>query len=95
MYLPDYLPGTVAGFPIALIILTIYLAVKIVPQSQIYVIKRFGKYTRILTAGMSVIVPFLDRVGQRVSILERQLPEFIISMITRDNVEARLETTVF
>lgn len=95
MYMPDYLPGSVAGFLIVLIILTIYLAVKIVPQSQVYVIERFGKYTRTLTAGLSVIVPFLDRVGHRVSILERQLPEFIISVITRDNVEVRLETTVF
>ena len=95
MYMPDYLPGSVAGFLIVLIILTIYLAVKIVPQSQVYVIERYGKYTRTLTAGLSVIVPFLDRVGHRVSILERQLPEFIISVITRDNVEVRLETTVF
>jgi regulator of protease activity HflC (stomatin/prohibitin superfamily) len=95
MYMPDYLPGSVAGFLIVLIILTIYLAVKIVPQSQVYVIERFGKYTRTLTAGLSVIVPFLDRVGHRVSILERQSPEFIISVITRDNVEVRLETTVF
>ena len=95
MYMPDYLPGSVAGFLIVLIILTIYLAVKIVPQSQVYVIERYGKYTRTLTAGLSVIVPFLDRVGHRDSILERQLPEFIISVITRDNVEVRLETTVF
>ena len=95
MYMPDYLPGSVAGFLIVLIIFTIYLAVKIVPQSQVYVIERFGKYTRTLTAGLSVIVPFLDRVGHRVSILERKLPEFIISVITLDNVEVRLETTVF
>lgn len=95
MYMPDYLPGSVASFLIVLIILTIYLAVKIVPQSQVYVIERFGKYTRTLTAGLSVIVSFLDRVGHRISILERQLPEFIISVITRDNVEVRLETTVF
>lgn len=74
MYMLDYLPGSVAGFLIVLIILTIYLAVKIVPQSQVYVIERFGKYTRTLTAGLSVIVPFLDRVGHRVYILERQLP---------------------
>jgi regulator of protease activity HflC (stomatin/prohibitin superfamily) len=95
MYMPDYLPGSVAGFLIVLIIFTIYLAVKIVPQSQVYVIERLGKYTRTLSAGLSVIVPFLDRVGHRVSILERKLPEFIISVITRDNVEVRLETTVF
>ncbi|WP_438997161.1 SPFH domain-containing protein [Candidatus Puniceispirillum sp.] len=65
------------------------------PQSQVFVIERFGKYTKTLTAGLSIIVPYLDRVGYKVSILERQLPEFTISVITRDNVEVRLETTVF
>lgn len=78
-----------------LVLLLIYLGVKIVPQSEVYVIERFGKYTRTLGAGLNLIIPFLDRVAHRVSILERQLPEFTISVITRDNVEVQLETTVF
>ena len=78
-----------------LALVTIYLGVKVVPQSNVYVIERFGKYTRTLSAGLSLIVPYLDRVAHKISILERQLPEFTISVITRDNVEVKLETTVF
>lgn len=70
-------------------------SVRVVPQSEEYVIERFGKFTRTLPAGLNYIVPFLDRVAHRISVLERQLPEFNISVITRDNVEVVLETTVF
>jgi len=76
-------------------ILLVFKAVKIVPQSDIFVIERFGKYTQTLQAGLNIIVPFLDSVAHRVSILERQLPEFSISVITKDNVEVKLEATVF
>ena len=78
-----------------LVVLTIYLGVKIVPQSEAFVVERFGKYTQTLSAGLNLIVPFVDSVAHRVNILERQLPEFRISVITKDNVEVWLESTVF
>ena len=80
---------------LVLVVLTIYLGVKIVPQSEAFVVERFGKYTQTLSAGLNLIVPFVDFVAHRVNILERQLPEFRISVITKDNVEVWLESTVF
>ena len=77
------------------IIVTLRLCIRIVPQSQIYVVERFGKYTRSLNPGLATIIPYIDKVAHKVSILERQLPEFQISVITKDNVEVKLETTVF
>ena len=77
------------------IIVTLRLSIRIVPQSQIYVVERFGKYTRSLNPGLATIIPYIDKVAHKVSILERQLPEFQISVITKDNVEVKLETTVF
>ncbi len=78
-----------------LIIYVIYLGIKIVPQSKVFVIERFGKFTRILESGLSIIIPFVDRVAFRVDILERQLPPFKMSVITEDNVEVELVSTVF
>ena len=78
-----------------LIIYVIYLGIKIVPQSKVFVIERFGKFTRILESGLSIIVPFVDRVAFKVDILERQLPPFKMSVITEDNVEVELVSTVF
>lgn len=69
--------------------------VKIVPQSREYVVERFGRYYKTLHAGLNFIVPFLDRVAFKVVILERNLPEFAIRVITSDNVEVILNTTVF
>ena len=78
-----------------LVLLTIYLGVKIVPQSKVYVIERFGRYHRTLNAGLSIIIPYLDTVAHRIDILERQLESQQISVITKDNVEVELETSVF
>ena len=80
---------------IAFALLLIWRGVKVVPQSEVFVVERFGKYQRTLPAGLSLIVPFLDTVSHRISVLERQLPEFTISVITRDNVEVNLRATVF
>ena len=79
------------------LLLAILVAVKsvaIVPQSDEYVVERFGRYRITLSAGINLLVPFLDRVEHKIQILERQLDAFNISVITRDNVEIELETTV-
>ena len=84
--------------PILIVILAlifVYKGVNVVPQSEVYVIERFGKYTKTLKAGLNLIIPFLDSISHKLSILERQLPQFKISVITKDNVEVDLESTVF
>jgi regulator of protease activity HflC (stomatin/prohibitin superfamily) len=91
----DDLSALVALLVAVIGIVIVGQGIRVVPQSMVYVVERFGKYTRTLTAGLNFIVPLLDRVQHRVSILERQLPAFKISVITRDNVEVELEATVF
>jgi len=76
-------------------ILVAYKSVAIVPQSEEFVVERFGRYRQTLAAGINLLIPFLDRVEHKVLVLERQLDAFDISVITRDNVEIVLETTVF
>ncbi len=90
--------GTSAFTTLLLVVLALVLifkGIKVVSQSDVFVVERFGKYTKTLPAGLSFIVPFLDRVAHKISILERQLPEFTISVITKDNVEVKLDATVF
>ena len=82
-------------FLVFLILYIVYLGIKVVPQSKVFIIERFGKFTKSLESGLSIIVPFVDRVAFKVDILERQLPAFKISVITEDNVEVGLESTVF
>ncbi len=85
----------VTVFFAALLLAIVYAGVKIVPQSKEFVIERFGRYHKTLSAGLNFIVPFLDQVAFKVVVLERNLPEFAIRVITSDNVEVLLNTTVF
>ncbi len=80
-----------AGF----LILCVYLAVRIVPQSEQHVVERFGRLRSVLGPGINFIVPFLDRVAHEVSILERQLPTAKQDAITSDNVLVQVDTSVF
>lgn len=77
------------------VIICIYLGVRIVPQSQKYVVERFGRLRVVLGPGINFIVPFLDRVAHKISVLERQLPNATQDAITADNVLVKVETSVF
>ena len=67
---------------------------KIVPQSQVYLVEKLGKYNRTLFPGPHLIVPFIENVKFQVSVLERQLPSRNISTITKDNVNIGVELAV-
>lgn len=79
----------------AFIIVCILVGVRIVPQSEKYVIERFGRLRAVLGPGINFIIPFLDRVAHKISILERQLPTMGQDAITSDNVLVQVETSVF
>ena len=85
--------STILILVLAIVILA--KGIRVVPQSRVFIVERFGKYTKTLYAGLNFLVPFLDVVRHKISILERQLPEFRISVITKDNVEVFLAATVF
>lgn len=77
------------------IIVCILLGVRIVPQSEKHVVERFGRLRSVLGPGINLIVPFLDKVKHKISILERQLPSASQDAITSDNVLVQVETSVF
>ena len=77
------------------IIVCIFAGVRIVPQSEQFVVERFGRLRAVLSPGINFIVPFLDRVAHKVSILERQLPTMSQDAITADNVLVQVDTSVF
>ena len=79
----------------ALLVVVVYKAVKIVPQSEQHVVERFGRLRAVMGPGINLIVPFIDRLAHKVSILERQLPTASQDAITRDNVRLQVDTSVF
>ena len=92
----DLLSGNLVYLLIAVfVILVIFRGVKIVPQSEKHVVERFGRLHSVLGPGINLIVPFLDRIAHKISILERQLPTASQDAITRDNVLVQVDTSVF
>ncbi len=78
-----------------LIVVTIFKGIKIVPQSEKYVVERFGRLHSVLGPGINFIVPLLDVARHKISILERQLPNATQDAITKDNVLVQIDTSVF
>lgn len=79
----------------AFVIITIFKAVQIVPQSQKYVVERFGRLRAVLGPGINFVLPYIDVIAHKVSILERQLPTAHQDAITTDNVLVKVESSVF
>ncbi len=77
------------------LIVVILKGVRIVPQSEKFVVERFGRLHSVLGPGINFVVPFLDVVAHKISILERQLPSASQDAITKDNVLVQVETSVF
>lgn len=80
---------------VVLAIIIITSTIKIVPQSYAYVIERIGAYNRTCNVGLHILVPFLDRVSNRVSLKEQVMDFPPQPVITKDNVTMQIDTVVY
>ncbi len=76
-------------------IVVIYSGVKTVPQAEEWTIERFGKYTRTLAPGLNLIIPFVDRVGAKLSMRETVIDIPSQDVITYDNASVTTDAVVF
>ncbi|WP_267424506.1 SPFH domain-containing protein [Methylobacterium sp. GC_Met_2] len=79
----------------ALVILTLAAGVKIVPQGYVFTVERFGRYARTLGAGLALIIPFVERVGRRVNVMEQVIDVPSQQAFTRDNAGVTIDAVVF
>jgi regulator of protease activity HflC (stomatin/prohibitin superfamily) len=80
---------------VVLVVLVVFAGVKTVPQSYNWTIERFGKYTRTLRPGLNLIIPFIDRVGAKMSMMEQVLDVPEQEVITRDNATVTADGITF
>ncbi len=70
-------------------------AIKIVPQGYEHTVERFGRYTRTLKPGITILTPFIETVRRRVSMMEQVLDVPRQEVITKDNVGVSVDAIVF
>lgn len=88
-------PLLTSFFAILLIIILITYTVRIIPQSNAYVVERLGAYHRTLERGLHFVIPIIDRVAGHVT-LKEQVFDFVPQpVITKDNVTMMIDTVVY
>jgi regulator of protease activity HflC (stomatin/prohibitin superfamily) len=80
---------------VALAFVLLFSVVKIVPQGREFTVERFGKYTRTLAPGISLLTPFVERVGRRMNMMEQVLDVPQQEVITKDNAMVKVDAIVF
>ena len=87
---------TIALIIFLLIVLVIaFKSIKIVRQAEVYIIERLGKFHKVADAGLTIIIPFVDRVRSVVSLKQQTMDVPPQGVITKDNVTITIDTVVF
>ena len=83
------------GLLVVITLMIVAYSVRVIPQSNSYVIERLGAYNHTLEKGMHLVLPFVDRVAGRVSLKERVIDFEPQPVITKDNVTMQIDTVVY
>ena len=89
---------SLALLPLVLVVLALavaFSAIKIVPQGYEYTVERFGRYTRTLHSGITILTPVVERIGRRVNMMEQVMEVPRQEVITKDNVTVQVDAIVF
>src|SRR5213594_1312457 len=81
----------VAGF----VLLTLAKTVRIVPQARAGVVERLGRYSRTLTPGLAIVVPFVDRIRDMIDLREQVVSFDPQPVITEDNLVVSIDTVIY
>jgi regulator of protease activity HflC (stomatin/prohibitin superfamily) len=78
-----------------LLVLTLWRTIRIVPQARAGVVERLGRYSRTINPGLTIVVPFVDRVRDMVDMREQVVSFDPQPVITEDNLVVSIDTVIY
>ena len=79
----------------ALVLMTLARTIRIVPQARASVVERLGRYSRTLTPGLTIVVPYIDRIRDTIDLREQVVSFAPQPVITEDNLVVSIDSVIY
>src|SRR6266542_3630130 len=89
-------PALIVLLVVAVVVLyTLARTIRIIPQARAGVVERLGRYSRTLTPGLTIVVPFVDRIRDMIDLREQVVSFAPQPVITEDNLVVSIDTVIY